>query len=78
MVGAEFAASTVMANAGSEAVACPSLTEMTMFEVCPTLADPGVPRSSPVAVLNVAHAGRLTMANVRLWPSGSVATGWKR
>jgi hypothetical protein len=37
--------------------------------------EPGVPCSLPVAVLNVAHVGRLAIANVRAFPSASEAVG---
>ena len=60
MVGAWFvdvAAVTVMVNAGSEAVALPSVTEITMPGYVPTCNAAGVPESWPLVVLNVAQAG---------------------
>jgi hypothetical protein len=68
------AAVTVRLNAGREAVVTPSVTEMTIPEVVPTLAVAGVPLSWPVAVLKVAHVGLLTIENVRGLP---VAVGIK-
>jgi len=64
-----------MLNEASEALAEPSLTLMTMPVVVPTSPAPGVPASKPVAVLNVAHAGRFAMLNVNVLPSGSLAVG---
>ena len=52
----------------------PSVTEMTIPEVVPTLAVAGVPLSWPVVALKAAHAGLLTIENVRLLP---VAVGIK-
>ena len=49
---------TVSVKAGSEAVARPSLTVMTMFENVPTLPDAGVPDSVPFDVLKLIHEGR--------------------
>ncbi len=66
-----------MLNAGSEALAEPSLTLITMFEYVPTAPVPGVPDSRPVLVLNVAHVGRLAMLKASVLPSGSDAAGWK-
>ena len=62
-------------NAASAALALPSLTLITMFEYVPALAPVGVPDSCPVAVLNVAHAGRFAIANVSVSPSPSAAVG---
>ena len=36
----------------------------------------GVPVRLPVAALNVAQLGLLTIANVSVWPSGSDPVGW--
>src|SRR5258708_170598 len=66
---------TVMENAGSEALAVPSLTEMTMLEVVPALAAAGVPLSLPVEVLNVAHEGPLLIENVKAAPLPPAALG---
>jgi hypothetical protein len=65
----------VIVKVGSDFVLLPSLTEMRMFENVP--ATVGVPLRRPVLVLKLAQAGRLPMANVSGWPSGSVAEGWK-
>src|SRR5690349_13079841 len=43
IVGGELPATTVIENAGSETVAAPSLTRMTMFANVPTLPEAGVP-----------------------------------
>ena len=63
-----------MLNAGREIGVIPSVTEMTIPDVVPTLAAVGVPLSWPVAVLKVAHVGLLIIENVRLLP---VAEGVK-
>jgi hypothetical protein len=77
MVGARFVVPlvplTVIAKAGSEALAEPSLTPITMFEKLPV--DVGVPVSRPVVELNVAQLGRFAMVNVSVLPSGSLAEG---
>jgi hypothetical protein len=76
MAGARLlGAVTVIANAGREAVARPSLTRMTIFEYVPTLAAVGVPLRSPVDAVNVAHVGRFVMLYVSLSPSGSEPVG---
>ena len=54
-------ARTVSVKAGSDAVALPSLTVMTMFENVPILPDAGVPESLPVDVLKLIHEGRFAM-----------------
>jgi hypothetical protein len=59
IVGARFgAAFTVIAKAGSDALAVPSLTDMTMPVVVPTCSAAGVPDRRPVELLKLAHAGR--------------------
>src|SRR5262245_51033947 len=68
---------TVRSNAARDAVALPSLTEMTMPDVVPASPAAGVPESLPVVVLNVAHAGVLLMLNVMVSPSASAADGVK-
>ena len=55
-----------MLKAGRETVVTPSVTEMTIPEVVPTLAVAGVPLSWPVVVLKAAQVGVLTIENVRL------------
>ena len=77
MVGAALAATTVIAKAGSDVFAAPSVTEMTMFDVVPTLPAAGVPFRRPVDVLKLAHDGLLLIENVKAWPSGSEAAGLK-
>src|SRR6185503_15238233 len=76
IVGARFgAASTVIVNAGSDALAVPSPTLITMLPKAPAAV--GVPASRPVAVLKVAQLGRFAIANVSVPPSGSLAVGVK-
>jgi hypothetical protein len=59
IVGAPFELSlTRIENAGSDAVARPSLTVMTMLLEVPTFALVGVPLKRPVEVLKVAQLGR--------------------
>ncbi len=49
---------TLIEKLGSEAGGLmPSVTEMTMPEVVPTLLDEGVPESCPVLVLKLAQLG---------------------
>ena len=50
---------TLIANAGRDALAEPSLTLITMFEYEPTSAAAGVPESRPVDVEKLAQAGLL-------------------
>jgi hypothetical protein len=77
IVGATFGtAATVIANEGSDAVARPSFTLMTMPDVVPTFAVDGVPLNRPVDVLNVAQVGMPWMLNVSGSLSASVAVGW--
>ena len=68
-------ATTVIVNAGNDAVAVPSLTLIVMFVYVPTFAAVGVPSSRPVLVLNVAHAGRFAIENVSGLLFGSLAVG---
>jgi hypothetical protein len=78
IVGARLlvAARTVIVNAGSEALAEPSLTLITMLVKVPTLL--GVPESRPVVVLNTAQLGLFWMENESVLPSASAAFGWKK
>ena len=62
--GVVCAAATVMRNGPTVALPTPSVTPISISFVTPTSASPGVPSSSPVAVLNVAQAGLLAMENV--------------
>src|SRR5688500_2355597 len=76
IVGARFAASlTEIVNAGSAALAWPSLTLITTAANVPTFAAVGMPCSRPVLELNVAQLGRFAMLNVSVPPSGSLAVG---
>ena len=77
IVGARLAVrDTVIENAGSATFFAPSVTMIAMFEYVPTLAAVGVPLKRPDNVLNVAHAGRLTMLKRSGSPSASRAAGW--
>jgi hypothetical protein len=73
IVGGRFGCVTTIENAASDAVACPSLTLIAMFEDEPAAA--GVPVSCPVLPLNVAQVGRLVMLYVSGSASGSLAVG---
>jgi len=75
MVGPETPAATVTAKAGSEALATPSLTLMTIPAEAPTSLAAGVPLSCPVAMLKLAHEGLWVMENVRPLPAGSLVVG---
>src|SRR5215831_3695872 len=74
IVGGRFGCVTAIENAGSDVLAVPSLTLITMLEKVPAAV--GVPLSCPVLVLNVAHDGLPAMLNVSAVPvSGSLAVG---
>ena len=77
IVGARFVvgAVTVIENAGNDAVAEPSLTEITMPLNAAFVPAGGVPESCPVAVLNEAQLGSPVTANVSAFPSASLAVG---
>ena len=77
VVAPRVGALTVIANAGSAALALPSLTLMTMSRVVPTSAAAGLPASLPVRVSKLPQAGLLVMPKLRASPSASVAVGWK-
>jgi hypothetical protein len=64
---------TVMENAGSQAVLLPSLTRMTIFDVVPVAV--GVPTNLPVYLEKLAQLGLLLILNVSLSPSASAALG---
>src|ERR1700733_2077308 len=66
---------TAMLKGASDAEAKPSLTLITILEYVPTLALVGVPQSSPVLLLKLAHDGRFNTENVSALPDGSVALG---
>jgi len=68
-----LAALTVIENAGSDTVAMPSLTAITMFECVAAVV--GVPAKRPVEVENVAQDGRLVIENVSAFPLASLAVG---
>src|SRR5512141_3470785 len=76
ITGGAFDDATVIENAGSAVEALPSLTLMTMLLNVPMLVAPGVPCSNPVAVLKVAHVGRLAIEKVNGSESASAAVGW--
>ena len=77
ITGARFGALlTTIENAGSCAVAFPSLTQITMLLNVPTLLAVGVPCFRAVVVLNVAHEGAPVIEYVNGLPSGSLAVGW--
>jgi hypothetical protein len=69
IVGARFPEITVIVNV-TAAESAPSETEIVTVEL-PTVPTPGVPWSRPVVVLNVAHDGRPTIANVSADPRPS-------
>jgi hypothetical protein len=73
--GGVLSAATVIAKAGSDALAVPSLTLITIPGSVPTSAAGGVPLSSPVAVLNVAQEGLPVTAKVSALPLASEALG---
>jgi hypothetical protein len=80
IVGARFvlgADVTVIENAGSDAVAVPSLTLICTLPYTPTSADVGVPLSAPVEALKAAQAGLLAIVNTSASLSASLATGVK-
>src|SRR5262249_22211866 len=67
---------TVIVKAGSDALAVPSFTVITMPEKLPTLVAAGAPPSFPVVVLNVAQLGMFVIENVKVAPAlGLVAVG---
>ena len=76
-VGVTAVEVTWIENAGSAALALPSLTLITIPDVIPTLEAVGVPLSRPVATLNTAHEGLLATEYERVPPEGSEALGVK-
>ena len=72
----DVAGTTLIANAGSDLVALPSLTLMTIFEYVPVWDEAGVPVRLPEALLNVAQAGFLAILNMSVSPLRSDAVGW--
>ena len=75
MVGAWLASVTVIENAGSDALARPSVTAMTMFEWVTRVV--GVPESSPVRLSKLAHDGLFCTLKPSVSPSSSAAVGRK-
>ncbi len=76
IVGARFgAAETVMENAGSEAVALPSETEIVIPLNVPAEPFGGVPLNLPVEPFKVSQDGAPDALNVSVSPSGSLAVG---
>jgi hypothetical protein len=76
MVGPEFALVTVIENAPKALDCVPLLTLIAMFGYVPVWPLAGVPESRPLAALNVAHAGRFWIENVRGVPFGALVVGW--
>jgi len=68
---------TTMLNAGSDADAFPSLTEMTILLKVPTALTGGLPLRLPVEELKLAQLGLLTMLKVSVSRFASLATGVK-
>ncbi len=68
---------TVNDQVGSETVLLPSDTEMTMPLHTLAPSAKATPLSSPVADEKFIHGGRLTIENLSLSPSASVAFGLK-
>ena len=62
-------------NAGSAMLEGPSLTLISMFAYVPTSVVAGVPLSSPVLLLKVAHEGWLMIEKVSVMPPGFVVVG---
>jgi hypothetical protein len=76
MVGARLdVLLTVIVNGASATYVEPSVTEIVMLEYVPALV--GVPDSSPVTLLNVAHAGGLATVKRSGSPFASLAVGTK-
>jgi hypothetical protein len=67
--------STVIPKAGSAALACPSLTLMTMPEYVPTFDASGDPVNRPLAMLKFAQEGLFCTENDRVMPLGPLAEG---
>lgn len=70
-------ASTVIAKAGSDAIAWPLLTLMRTLPYVPTLSAVGVPDRVPLVLSKLAHDGRLVIEKVSALPCGSDAVGVK-
>ena len=68
---------TLILNVGSETVALPSLTLITIFAELPTLAIVGVPLSRPLPASNPAHAGLPEIEKVSVYLCGPLAVGVK-
>lgn len=76
IVGARLATPvTVRVKAGREVVTVPSLTLITIPEWTDAIV--GVPESRPVLVLKLAHTGLFAIENPSVFPSASLAVGWK-
>jgi len=73
--GPEAPDTTVIAKAGKEALATPSLTLITIPAFVATSVAAGVPVSCPLAMLKLAHEGLLLIEKVRPLPAGSLAVG---
>jgi hypothetical protein len=78
MTGAALdGAFTAIVKAGSDVLAMPSLTLITMFAYDPACEDVGVPLRRPFEVLNVAQPGLFAMLKASVSPFASEADGWK-
>lgn len=75
--GAGAGAVTVTENDGSDAVASPSETEITMAAVLPASSADGVPEIAPFCRFRFAQPGRPVALKDSRSPSASLATGWK-
>jgi len=73
--GVVAGAVTARLNAGSATLEGPSLTLISMFAYVPTSVLAGVPLSSPVPLLKVAHEGLLMIEKVSVMPPGFVVVG---
>ena len=70
-------ACTSRSKGASEAESLPSETEIVTPGLVPISVAPGVPVRLPVAVSKLAHDGGLSIENVRVSPSASLAVGVK-
>jgi hypothetical protein len=68
---------TLIEKAGKLTVLLPSLVLMTMLEYVPTCELAGVPLSTPVLLLKVAHDGLFEIEKISGSPFESLAVGWK-
>jgi len=78
ITGAVLLLITVILNVGKDALSVPSLVLITIPVVVPTSLGDGVPDNIPVVALNVVQLGALTIVNVKLSLSTSLAIGAKK